>query len=129
MFRGFHIMHETILSSLSEPRTYYNPEWAKTIRKQPTPNKMIQKLCKMAQSSLKFQNWGNLEYLLAFNFKFWGQIPRIGRFAPKSINFLILTKFFLCPGRCWFQICHFSPKNVDPKSSSLGILGLQVLTF
>ena len=129
MFRGFHMMHETILSSISEPRTYYNPEWAKTIRKQPTPDKMIQKLCKMAQSSLKFQNWGNLEYLLAFNFKFWGQIPRIGRFAPKSIKFLILTEFFLCPERCWLQICHFSPKNVDPKSSNLGILGLKVLTF
>ena len=62
--------------------------------------------------------------------KFWVKIPKIGHFGPKSINFLILTKF------CMYSISTvlisnmlFALKDFELKSPNLGILGQEALTL
>ena len=62
--------------------------------------------------------------------KFWVKIPKIGHFGPKSINFLILTKF------CMYSISTvlisnmlFVLKDFELKSPNLGILGQEALTL
>ena len=62
--------------------------------------------------------------------KFWVKIPKIGHFGPKSINFLILTKF------CMYSISTvlisnrlFVLKDFELKFPNLGIFGQEALTL
>ena len=53
---------------------------------------------KKLQNDPKFHNWGSMEFPTSFRyFKFRVQTPKFGHFGPKSIDFLILTKFCMYP--------------------------------
>ena len=44
-----------------------------------------------------WQDFRNLEFVIALFFKFRAHMPKFEHFGPKSINFLILTNFCLNP--------------------------------
>ena len=75
-----------------------NLEQPKTSQNQPKRPKTSWKNPKILQNNPKFWNLGNLKFSASFRFyKFWAEMPKFGYFGPKSINFLILTKFCLYP--------------------------------
>ena len=57
-------------------------------------------------------------------------MPKFGHFRLKSINFLILTKFRMCPIlNVLISNLSFVFKNFEPKSLNFGILSQKILTF
>ena len=68
--------------------------------------------------------------------KFWAQIPKYGLFEPKSINFLILTKFCLYPiskvqiSRLTFAFCGFQqPSTKVTRTNSTSPFGKRFFVF
>ena len=81
----------------------------------PKPAKMsgLKVNAKRSKTTQNFEIEGICNFLLAFIFQILSPNARKGHFGPKSINFLILTKFSM------YQICHLSLKILSPNAQIL----------
>ena len=111
-------------------KTWNKPKRPETSRNKPKRTKTPppKKKCETTRNDPKLQKCENLEFFTDFQIL----IPyaQICHFGPKSIIFLILTKFCMCPIlKVLISNLTFVFKNLEPKSKHLGILGQKVSIF
>ena len=104
---------------------------AETSQNNPSPAEMTppfpKKNVKRSKTTQNFKIGEICNFLLAFVFQISTQKPKFGHFGPKSINFLILTKFRMYSILdMLISNLSFVFENYVPKCINLGILGQKV---
>ena len=102
-------------------------------KKQKTKTKQNKTKTKQKQKRNDLQNFkirGIWNFLLAFVFQTLSQMTKFGYFGSISINFLIITKFWLYPfSKVLISNLTLISENFKPKRLDLGILSQKVLIF